>query len=428
MRVYSWARLLAPLLCLNLLAPGPSRAASDPIPLLRTFQDRHASESRLRPTAAEQITLPSNLARYGVVETDFYRLTVEPGPIELSVTPGAEAGGAHLLLYDIATETILIDHYFDGSITETQSATIPTAGAYGLIVIENRLPALQVRAEALVVDPMMPAIALPIAPYTVWNDPGSVQAEVKNASFTSAVELYLGPDLVADDLLQPDGSVKPVTLQTTALADGIYTVTLAAAAKDSPNASFLFRPILVDRTPAFTDVPFAHWAHQPIEVMFHTGVVNGREPGRFEPEAAVLREEFAKMLAVTLNLEASAETANPFVDIPNDYWARPYILALYEAGLARGEVEDGRLYFHPERTITRAEVATIVGRVLGLAEGEYTVPSFSDWAEVQDWARPSVANLAELGWVNGFPDGSYRPEAQLLRSQAAKLLAKFLGL
>lgn len=423
MRAFSWTQLLASVLLLNLLAPRVE--ATDRLPRLNTFQPKLTTVS---PAAVNAITLPSNLAQYGVVQTDFFRLTAQPGPIELAVTADAAAGGAHALLYDLATETILIDYFFDGRITESQTATITTAGEYGLILLDNQLLALQVRGEALVLDPVMPAIALPVAPYTVWNAPALVQAELKNPAETSAVELYIGDALIADDLLQPDGSIKSATVQTTGLPDGIYTLTLGAAAKSSNNASFIFRPILVDRAPAFTDVPFSHWAHVPIEVMFHTGVVNGREPGRFEPEASVLREEFAKMLAVTLGLEADPQTVNPFADVPNDYWARPYIMALYEAGLARGEAQDGRLYFHPERTITRAEVATIVGRVLGLDTGAYTTPSFTDWAQVQDWARPSVANLAELGWVNGFPDGSYRPEAELLRSQAAKVLVNFLGL
>lgn len=426
MRVLRWTRLLAPVLMLNLLAPRV--AAADRLPFLNTFRPQAIRESTVLPAAVNAVTLPTNFAQYGVVQTDFYRLTAQPGSIDLAVTGDAAAGGAHALLYEIATETILIDYYFDGRVTENQTATITTPGEYSLILLNNQLLALQVRGESLVLDPVMPAIALSVAPYATWNDPAPVQAELKNPAETSAVELYLGNDLIADEMLQPDGSIKPATVQTAGLADGIYTLILGAAAKASNNASFIFRPILVDRTPAFADVPFSHWAHQPIEVMFHVGVVNGRAPGRFEPDASVRRAEFAKMLAVTLGLEADPEAENPFVDVPADHWARPYILALYEAGLAHGEAVDGRLYFNPERTITRAEVATIVGRVLDLDSGEYTAPSFTDWAAVPDWARPSVANLAELGWVNGFPDGSYRPEAELLRSQAAKVLVKFLGL
>lgn len=428
MRVSPWTRLLAPLLILNLIAPGPSLAADDPLTLLRTLPGRGTSQDLTQPAAVASITLPSNLARYGVVETDYYQVHAEPGPIEVGVTADPEAQGAHVILYQLSTEAILIDHFFDGRMTESQSATITTAGDYGLIIIENRLAAVQLHGEALVVATMLPAIALPIAPYATWNTPAPAQAEVRNPAFTASLELYLGTELLDDELLQPDGSVKPITVSTTDLADGIYTITLVASAKESANASYLFRPILVDRAPAFADVSFDHWAHQPVEVMFHSGVVNGREPGRFEPEAPVLREEFAKMLAVTLNLDVDRPRGNPFVDLPNDYWATPYILALYEAGLARGEIEDGRLYFHPERTINRAEAATIIGRVLGVDEGSYKTPIWWDWSDVPEWARPSVANLAQAGWLNGFPDGRYLPGGELLRSQAAKILAKFLGL
>lgn|GEM_PF-4429032 len=51
-----------------------------------------------------------------------------------------------------------------------------------------------------------------------------------------------------------------------------------------------------------------------------------------------------------------------------------------------------------------------------------------DFAAIPDWAKPSVTLLSRIKWLSGFPDGTYRPEGILTRAQAAKILAKYLGL
>jgi hypothetical protein len=385
-------------------------------------------ESTLAESDPVTQELPSNWARFGIVQDDYYLLFAQPGTVTFTVTPNENGHRTEVILWDSIHDQVLMDRVFAGKTADTFSVTNPAFTPLRLILFDDRLQALTVTGPGLSVRPGTPAIVLPVTPYVTWNSSQSVQAELRNPDETGSLKLYLDDKEIASSLLQPDGSVAPATVDTSNLADGLYDLRLVGADKGPTNFASIVRPILVDRTPAFADVPPEHWAHQPVEVMFALEIVNGKAPGRFAPDDAVLRAEFAKMLAVTLGLEADLSQPSPFADVPNEYWARPYIQALYQAGIAHGEAVDGHLYFRPTRTITRAEASTIIARVLGVdQETDYT-PTFSDWDSVPGWAQPSVANLAKFGWVNGFPDGSYKPQAELSRAQSAKVLVKFLGL
>jgi hypothetical protein len=70
----------------------------------------------------------------------------------------------------------------------------------------------------------------------------------------------------------------------------------------------------------------------------------------------------------------------------------------------------------------------MLGRALGVSNQPVNGRPFGDWDQVPDWAKPYVVALAQAGWINGFPDGTFRPADPLNRDQAAKLLAKFIGM
>lgn len=374
------------------------------------------------------VTLTTNWATYHVPqEDDWYPIHLEPGELEIAVTPSDEPSSTVFILYDYARDDYVADHQFFGDVADAVTVPIRTAGEYALFFLRNQLATIRVTGPGLTIDPAVPAIALPLVPYQTWNEPAPLQATVANPADVAEVTLLFRGEQLGGNLLQADGSVAPVTLDPMGLADGTQSVTLRATAKASGNRSFLNRSIFVDRVSAFSDVPPEHWARRPIELLHEGHVVSGPGDGRFAPEDSVTRAEFAKMLAVTRNLMPDPEGPNPFADVPDD-WAKPYILALYQAGLVRGEEIGGQRYFHPEQPIARAEAATIIGRAKGLDREAKSTPPFTDWGSVPDWAQPSVANLSAIHWLNGYPDGSYRPMAELSRAEAAQVLSKFLGL
>ncbi|SNS16271.1 Prenyltransferase and squalene oxidase repeat-containing protein [Anaerovirgula multivorans] len=114
----------------------------------------------------------------------------------------------------------------------------------------------------------------------------------------------------------------------------------------------------------FSDVPQSHFAASAIKKLVAEGVLKGFPDGTFQPNTAVKRQEFATMIALSMNKNKSfsAVTRN-FKDVPTSHWANPYIKAVSDQGLMKGRSSG---MFAPEETITGAEVMTALVHALGL--------------------------------------------------------------
>lgn len=112
-----------------------------------------------------------------------------------------------------------------------------------------------------------------------------------------------------------------------------------------------------------------------------------------------------------------------FADVAADSWAKGVIAAasgkLFMLGRGEGE-------FAPDSRITRAEYPTVLLRVLGLMSQQATA-SFTDVSQ-EDWFSRSVAIASANGLVNGFEDGSFRPDGDLSRLEAMVMAGRALAL
>jgi parallel beta-helix repeat protein len=121
-----------------------------------------------------------------------------------------------------------------------------------------------------------------------------------------------------------------------------------------------------------------------------------------------------------------ASTAGPtqFSDIVS-HWGAGFVQALVTKGLIRG-FPDGT--FKPEASITRAEYAAIIAKTFELPRqsGTGTV-TFTD-VPANFWASAAINQAAGMGFVSGFPDGTFRPEQNLTRVQALVSLVSGLGI
>ena len=110
-----------------------------------------------------------------------------------------------------------------------------------------------------------------------------------------------------------------------------------------------------------------------------------------------------------------------FADLEG-HWARECVEALATEGVLNG-YPDGN--FHPDRPVTRAEFATILEATFGEDGEDGGTIAFSDVSEA-DWAARSVRFAVERGFLAGYPDGRFRPEARLTRAEALVALANGL--
>lgn len=136
-----------------------------------------------------------------------------------------------------------------------------------------------------------------------------------------------------------------------------------------------------------------------------------------------LKHTLACILALTL-LICPALAASSFPDVPDD---APYADAaeyLNEAGIMQG---DSAGNFNPDRSVTRAQMAAILCRMLGETGTAKDGNIFSDVPETF-WANDTIVKAAELGIIGGYSDGTFRPDNTVTYEQAVTMVVRAMGL
>jgi hypothetical protein len=164
-----------------------------------------------------------------------------------------------------------------------------------------------------------------------------------------------------------------------------------------------------------------HWAENTIRGLVQLEIINGYPDGSFRPDQSITRAELAKILAVAYELEPSNTAA--FTDI-EDHWAKDYITALAANKIISG-YPDGT--YQPERPVTRAEMVTMLTRLLkvGLEEEEYTqefTPTFSD-VDKDFWAFRQIELGARLGILPGYYQSEFQPSRLASRADTAWMIS-----
>lgn len=152
----------------------------------------------------------------------------------------------------------------------------------------------------------------------------------------------------------------------------------------------------------------------------HLAYLAGYPGGTFGPDQNMTRAEAAQMF-YNLLLEKDVEITVEFVDVPEDAWYATPVNTLASLGILSG-VGNGR--FDPERSITRAEFTVIAMKFANTSGGGVNI--FSDVNE-DDWFYSAVVDSTQYGWINGYPDGTFRPEATISRAEVTVIVNHMLG-
>ncbi|MDR2132694.1 MAG: S-layer homology domain-containing protein [Clostridiales Family XIII bacterium] len=132
------------------------------------------------------------------------------------------------------------------------------------------------------------------------------------------------------------------------------------------------------------------------------------------PDGGLTRAEVAAML---FRLISDADKDDPrtpaFTDVEEGKWYAQSIAYLAELGILNGYADGS---FKPSAEITRAEFAAILSR-FDASQGAAGEAVFSDVPQ-SHWAFDEIANAAEKGWVNGYPDGTFKPQITITRAEA----------
>lgn len=136
----------------------------------------------------------------------------------------------------------------------------------------------------------------------------------------------------------------------------------------------------------FIDMPQSHWAYKTIQKMKKMGIINGDPDGNFYPERSVTRAEFATMLVRTLHLPINQGTTQTFIDIPANFWGFSYIEAAKDY-LTGYQNPGGKLYFNPQGSAVREDVIVALVRAEGLEDEQ---PDLSVLSKFVDANRISI--------------------------------------
>ena len=166
-----------------------------------------------------------------------------------------------------------------------------------------------------------------------------------------------------------------------------------------------------------------HWAQNDIEVMFRRGIVSGVTETTFEPDRSITRAEFATLVTKALQLSGSVSAG--FMDVNEYEWYAPYVNAAASVGLIVGS--DG--YFRPDELITREEMAVIAVKALafvGKTTGSGEIDKFADKDTISEWAKPFVDQAASIGLIMGVTPDTFDGRSYTTRAQAVSVIKRLL--
>lgn len=152
----------------------------------------------------------------------------------------------------------------------------------------------------------------------------------------------------------------------------------------------------------------------------HNGYMGGYGNGLFGPNDNMTRAQAARMF-YNLLLEKDVPVTASFTDVPADAWYAEAVNTLASLGIIKG-IGDGQ--FAPNRTITRAEFTVIAMRFANVS-ADVTNP-FTDIA-ANDWYYTAVTSAVSYGWINGYSDGSFRPQATITRAEVVTIVNRMLN-
>ena len=159
------------------------------------------------------------------------------------------------------------------------------------------------------------------------------------------------------------------------------------------------------------------------------GIISGVGNGEFKPHDNVTREQFLKMLLLSLNLPIdNANNEFKFSDVNANEWYAPYVAAAYKLGIVNG-LPDGT--FGIGMHISRQDMTVMIYRATQIAGVKLTKVrdiTFEDENKISSYALESVKALSDAGIINGVSETTFEHFTNTTRAQSAVVLDRIISL
>ena len=369
---------------------------------------------------------------------------------------GVNPGSHGFLTCCIATETA--DEYWSLTPWTPKDDVVPNKA---VLVVDGR--ELAEKAFTLNADEWaaLPGTVLPssgsIERAVITHDNGvlknAVSVDLKNVNFESSVkvQLYSGDTLLTTATLQgvnPGSHGFLTCCIATETADEYWSLT-PWTPKDNivPNKAVLFVDGHEQDTKTFT-LNADEWAALPgtafpysgsigggytyytikkatpkLNTYDHFAYVQGYPDGTVKPAGNITRAETAAILFRLMDNSSRKtylSTKSGFRDVTAGSWYNTYVATLNNAGVI---TDSANGYFRPNEAITRAELAAMLA---AFTDTTRAANYFND-VTANYWAANAIAICAKLGWINGYPDGSFRPDRNVTRAELMAMINRATG-
>lgn len=167
-----------------------------------------------------------------------------------------------------------------------------------------------------------------------------------------------------------------------------------------------------------------HWAKDSVLKLMDKKIIEGYPDGSVKPDANVTRAEMAVIVVKALGLKPEANPVLTFAD-KND-------IPDWAAGYIKVAVDKKILVgyedntFRPSKNLSREEMVVIVMKAFEVAASEGKELDFSDADQIGDWSKAYVAGAVDKGFVKGYTDNTFKPKKDVTRAEAFTVVEKNL--
>ena len=246
---------------------------------------------------------------------------------------------------------------------------------------------------------------------SLWNYEDAIQVDGELAYVADGGTYTIKYEIAPDDMVTITYTYIVLRSDAGDTLTNTATVTTDGGTTGEDTTETPVKPVTPIRPPVDPDKP-------ELNTEDHYAYIVGYEDGSVQPEGDITRAEVATIFFRLLTDESRDEfwsQTNDYTDVPADAWYTNAVSTLTNAGIIDG-YEDGT--FKPNGNITRAEFATIAVRFFEATyDGE---DLFSDIAG--HWAQDYINEAANAGIVDGYPDGTFRPQQYITRAEAMTMV------
>ncbi|MDY3923463.1 MAG: S-layer homology domain-containing protein, partial [Ezakiella sp.] len=160
---------------------------------------------------------------------------------------------------------------------------------------------------------------------------------------------------------------------------------------------------------------------EPKRLERHEEYISGYPDGTVRPEGEITRAEVTVIFARLTQKNTFAVFEDKFSDVKPGDWFTESIMKLTSKGIING-YPDGT--FKPHNSITRAEFASIASKYI--TDKKLATENFVD-VPLNHWARDVISQVKAQGWITGYLDGTFKPDAPITRAEAVSIVNRMFN-